>query len=104
MRLLITGGAGCLGSNLIEAYLPQGHEILVIDNFATGRREVLPEIPGLRLVEGSIADRELVETAFAWFQPTHVIHSAAAYKDPGDWREDAAINVGGTINVIEAAL
>ena len=103
MRLLITGGAGCLGSNLIEAYLPQGHEILVIDNFATGRREVLPEMPGLTLVEGSIADRELVETAFARFEPTHVIHSAAAYKDPQDWREDAATNVGGTINVIEAA-
>ena len=43
MRLLITGGAGCLGSNLVEAYLPRGHEVLVIDNFATGRREVLPE-------------------------------------------------------------
>jgi len=49
VRLLITGGAGCLGSNLVEFYLPQGHEILVIDNFATGRREVLPEMPGLTL-------------------------------------------------------
>jgi nucleoside-diphosphate-sugar epimerase len=103
VRLLITGGAGCLGSNLVEFYLPQGHEILVIDNFATGRREVLPEIPGLTLVEGSIADRELVETAFARFEPTHVIHSAAAYKDPQDWRGDAATNIGGTINVIAAA-
>ena len=103
MRLLITGGAGCLGSNLIEAYLPQGHEILVIDNFATGRREVLPAIPGLTLVEGSIADRALVERVFTRFEPTHVIHSAAAYKDPQDWREDAATNIGGTINVIEAA-
>ena len=36
MRLLITGGAGCLGSNLIEYYFPQGHEICVIDNFSTG--------------------------------------------------------------------
>jgi len=103
VRLLITGGAGCLGSNLIEVYLPQGHEILVIDNFATGRREVLPDMPGLTLVEGSIADRELVETAFARFEPTHVIHSAAAYKDPQDWRGDAATNIGGTINVIAAA-
>ena len=103
MRLLITGGAGCLGSNLIEAYLPQGHEILVIDNFATGRREVLPAIPGLTLVEGSIADRALVERVFTRFEPSHVIHSAAAYKDPQDWREDAATNIHGTINVIEAA-
>jgi UDP-glucose 4-epimerase len=103
MRLLITGGAGCLGSNLIEHYLPQSHEILVIDNFATGSREVLPELPGLGVVEGSVADRDLVESTFARFAPTHVIHSAAAYKDPQDWREDAASNVTGTINVVEAA-
>ncbi len=45
MRILITGGAGCLGSNLIEHWLPQGHEILVIDNFATGKREVVPALP-----------------------------------------------------------
>ena len=103
MRILITGGAGCLGSNLIEAYLPQDHAILVIDNFATGRREVLPELPGLAVVEGSVADRDFVDAAFARFGPTHVIHSAAAYKDPQDWREDAATNVTGTINVVEAA-
>jgi nucleoside-diphosphate-sugar epimerase len=103
MRLLITGGAGCLGSNLIEAYLPRGHEILAIDNFATGSREVLPDLPGLSVIDGSIADRDLVDRSFARFQPTHVIHSAAAYKDPLDWREDAATNVTGTVNVVEAA-
>jgi nucleoside-diphosphate-sugar epimerase len=103
MRLLITGGAGCLGSNIVEAYLPQGHEILVIDNFATGRREVLPELPKLSVIEGSIADRDLVDTAFAEFAPTHVIHSAASYKNPRDWRDDARINVIGTINVVDAA-
>jgi UDP-glucose 4-epimerase len=103
VRLLITGGAGCLGSNLIERYLPQGHEVLVIDNFATGKREVVPPVPGLTVVEGTIADDELVRRAFESFAPTHVIHSAAAYKDPADWREDVATNVAGTIHVIEAA-
>jgi UDP-glucose 4-epimerase len=103
VRILITGGGGCLGSNLVETYLPQGHEILVIDNFATGRREVLPDVPGLAVVCGTIADRDLVDAAFGGFAPTHVIHSAAAYKDPGNWREDAATNVDGTINVLEAA-
>ncbi len=103
MRILITGGAGCLGSNLIEHWLPQGHEILVVDNFATGKREVVPSLPRLSLLEGSIADRALVDRAFETFRPTHVIHSAAAYKDPADWREDAATNVTGTINVVEAA-
>lgn len=104
MRLLITGGAGCLGSNLIERYFPQGHEICVIDNFATGKREVVPELPGLKLVEGSIADDALVNRTFADFEPTHVIHSAAAYKDPDNWMEDVATNVTGTVHVAKAAL
>lgn len=103
MRLLITGGAGCLGSNLIERYLPQGHEILVIDNFATGRREVVPSVRGLTVMEGTVADDGAVRSTFESFGPTHVIHSAAAYKDPTNWREDVATNVVGTINVIEAA-
>jgi UDP-glucose 4-epimerase len=103
VRLLITGGAGCLGSNLVEDYLPQGHEIVVIDNFATGGREVLPALSGLEVVEGSVADRDLVDAVFARFAPTHVIHSAASYKNPDDWREDAATNLTGTINVVEAA-
>jgi UDP-glucose 4-epimerase len=103
MRIIITGGAGCLGSNLIEHWLPQGHEILVIDNFATGKREVVPALPGLTLVEGSIADRDLVMRTFANFKPTHVVHSAASYKDPANWQEDVATNVEGTVNVVDAA-
>jgi UDP-glucose 4-epimerase len=103
MRILITGGAGCLGSNLIEHWLPRGHEILVVDNFATGKRQVVPVLNGLELVEGSIADRNLVMRSFDEFKPTHVVHSAASYKDPADWLEDAATNVTGTINVVDAA-
>lgn len=104
MRLLITGGAGCLGSNLVERYFPQGHEICVIDNFATGKREVVPPQTGLKVVEGSIANAELVNQIFSDFMPTHVIHSAAAYKDPSNWQEDTATNVLGTIHVAKAAL
>jgi nucleoside-diphosphate-sugar epimerase len=103
VKILITGGAGCLGSNLVETYLPQGHEILVIDSFVTGSREALPDMPGLTVVCGTIADRDLVDAAFEGFAPTHVIHSAAAYKDPANWREDTATNVCGTINVLDAA-
>lgn len=104
MRLVITGGAGCLGSNLIERYLPLGHEILVIDNFATGKRAVVPDVPGLKVVEGSIADSDLVAAEFKKFSPTHVIHSAAAYKDPANWQEDAMTNVVGSINVAKASI
>ena len=103
MRILITGGAGCLGSNLIEHWLPQGHEIRVLDNFATGKREVVPEVLGLQLREGSVADAGFVAQCFNEFKPDVVIHSAAAYKDPDDWLEDAQTNVIGSINVARAA-
>lgn len=103
MRILITGGAGCLGSNLIEYWLPQGHEIFVIDNFATGKREVVPEIPGLTVKEGSIADESVVNDCFNTFKPDVVVHSAAAYKDPDDWIEDSRTNVIGSAYVARAA-
>jgi UDP-glucose 4-epimerase len=103
MRILITGGAGCLGSNLVERYLPQGHQIAVIDNFATGKRELVPSLAGLEVTEGSVTDASVVDRAFRQFEPTHVIHSAAAYKDPSNWVEDVATNVVGTINVARAS-
>ena len=103
MRLLITGGAGCLGSNLIEHWQPQGFEICVLDNFSTGKREVVPDVPGLTVVEGSIADKAFVDAQMAAFKPDVVIHAAAAYKDPDDWAEDAATNVLGSIYVARAA-
>jgi UDP-glucose 4-epimerase len=105
MRILITGGAGCLGSNLTERYLQRGDEVLALDNFATGHRGSLPDggHPGLTLVEGSVADAALVMRLMETFRPDHVIHSAAAYKDPDDWIEDARTNVEGTINVVRAA-
>lgn len=104
MRILLTGGAGCLGSNLTERWLEQGRDVLVLDNFATGHRGSLPDAhPHLRIVEGSVANAALVDSLVADFAPTHVVHSAAAYKDPDDWREDARTNVEGTINVVKAA-
>lgn len=104
MKILITGGAGTLGSNLIEKFIPEGHEVLVIDNFATGKREVVPNLEGLTLVEGDISDTELVNAHFEEFMPEIVIHSAAAYKDPSNWIEDSRTNILGSINVAKAAL
>ncbi|MBN8942081.1 MAG: NAD-dependent epimerase/dehydratase family protein [Rhizobiales bacterium] len=104
MRIFITGGAGCLGSNLAERYLEVGHDVLVLDNFATGHRGSLPDHhPRLSVVEGSVTNRPLVDRLFAEFKPSHVVHSAAAYKDPDDWLEDARTNIEGTIHVVEAA-
>jgi UDP-glucose 4-epimerase len=104
MRIFLTGGAGCLGSNLTERYLEAGHDVMILDNFATGHRGSLPNShPKMSLVEGSVTDRALVDKLFAGFKPSHVIHSAAAYKNPDDWLEDARTNVEGTIHVVEAA-
>lgn len=104
MRIFITGGAGCLGSNLIEHWLPQGHQVLVLDNFATGKREVVPEgVEGLEVREGTVADAATVERCVADFAPELIVHGAAAYKDPADWHEDTATNVTGSINVARAA-
>lgn len=103
MRLLITGGAGSLGSNVIENISDDCESIVVLDNFATGKRESLPTRSNVRVVEGSIVDAELVNKVFSSFKPTHVIHSAAAYKDPNNWVEDSQTNVIGSINVVQAA-
>lgn len=103
-RILITGGAGCLGTNLIEYWLPQGHDIFVIDNFATSHRETLPQLPKLTVIEGSISDAALVQQCFARFKPTHVVHSAASYKNPSNWKADTETNILGTIYVAKAAI
>ena len=103
MKLLITGGAGCLGSNLVEHWIPRGHEVLVLDNFATSKRETLPSVKRLTVVEGSVADLQLVNRVFRDFAPDVVIHSAAAYKDPDDWISDATTNVIGSACVAQAA-
>lgn len=103
MKVLITGGGGFIGSTLADHLLARGDEVLVIDNFATGRRDNLAGRPGLTIVEGSIADPALVDSAFASFGPSVVVHAAASYKDPDDWHQDALTNVVGTANVVKAS-
>jgi UDP-glucose 4-epimerase len=102
MKVLITGGAGFIGSHLADQLLDSGREVLVIDNFATGRRDNLAPHRRRTLVEGSIADGALVESAFRLFGPDVVVHAAASYKDPENWPEDARTNVLGTAQVVRA--
>jgi UDP-glucose 4-epimerase len=103
MRVLITGGAGFIGSHLTDRLLARGDEVLVIDNFATARHDNLPEHERLQLIEGTIVDTELVQKAFSEFEPEVVAHAAASYKDPDDWTEDAATNTTGSANVVKAS-
>jgi UDP-glucose 4-epimerase len=103
MKVLITGGAGFIGSHLADKLLAEGHEVLCIDNYQTGRRDNLKEQENLTVIEGTIADQNLVDTHFDAFRPDYVVHAAAAYKDPTNWVEDAYTNVLGTVNIVKAA-
>jgi UDP-glucose 4-epimerase len=97
MKALVTGGAGFIGSNLVDALLQRGDEVVVIDNFASGKRENLN--PAAELREHDL--RQPFET-----DAEVVFHLAAqadvqtSMKRPG---YDAEVNVVGTVNVLEAA-
>jgi UDP-glucose 4-epimerase len=108
MKALVTGGAGFIGSNLVDALLARGDEVTVVDDLSTGRRENLE--PGLaagaKLVEADIRDRETLEGIAGEQRPEVVFHLAAQIdvrKSIADPAFDASINVGGTANVLEAA-
>jgi UDP-glucose 4-epimerase len=102
MKVLITGGGGFIGSHLADRLLDEGHEVLSIDNYATGRHDNLTGRDGLQIVDGSITGSEL-DRAFADFGPDHVVHAAASYKDPEAWIEDVETNARGTAAVVKAA-
>jgi UDP-glucose 4-epimerase len=103
MKVLITGGSGFVGSHLADRLLARGDEILVIDNYATGRRDNLKSQANLQVIEETIANTSRMNEIFNEFQPDVVVHAAAAYKDPDNWVEDCYTNVLGTVNVVRAA-
>ena len=98
--VLITGGAGFIGSALADRLLGKGYNVAVVDNFATGRRDNLVQRPNLEILEGSITDKELMANFFAKVNPDVVVHAAASYKDPEAWVEDSATNVVGTSIIV----
>lgn len=104
MKALITGGCGQVGSHVAELLLARGDQVISIDNFATGRPEHLPPQERLELVEGSIADRDLVRSLVNDHSPDVIVHTAASYKDPDDWHNDALTNTVGGANLVRAAL
>lgn len=108
MRALVTGGAGFIGSNLVDALVERGDEVVVVDNLTTGRRSNLDGAlaRGAELHELDITDGEALKAVVAGARPEVVFHLAAqidvrrSVEDPGF---DALVNVGGTINVLAAA-
>jgi UDP-glucose 4-epimerase len=103
MKALITGGGGFIGSHLADRLLADGHRVLSLDNYSTGRRDNLREHEGLTMLDGSIVDRDTIEGALGDFRPEVVVHAAASYKDPDDWAEDVRTNALGTANVVQAS-
>ena len=108
MRILVTGGAGFIGSHLVDHYLAAGHEVAVLDNLCTGKRENLAGVLGrVAFFEADIADQEAVERAFSAFKPEVVSHHAAQMSvkaSTDDPAHDAQSNVIGLIRVLEAAV
>lgn len=105
MKILVTGGCGQVGSHVAELYLDRGDSVLALDNLETGRRLHLPDShDALTVVEGSIADRKLVDEIFEDFAPDMVVHTAASYKDPDDWFSDMLTNGVGGVNLIQASV
>jgi UDP-glucose 4-epimerase len=102
-NVLITGGAGFIGSHLTDRLLERGDRVVVVDNFSTARRDSLRAHDNLTLVADTIADEAAVQRVFAEAEPQVVVHAAASYKDPEAWSEDTRTNAVGTANVVRAA-
>jgi nucleoside-diphosphate-sugar epimerase len=105
MRALVTGGGGFIGSHIVERLLHDGHEVRVLDNFATGRREnLLPFAADVELIEGDIQSYERVHTAVRDCEV--VFHQAALPSVPRSVQDPLtsnAVNVIGTLNVLLTA-
>lgn len=104
MRILVTGGAGFIGSHICDALLARGHAVHVLDDLSTGRRENIPKGASVSVVD--LRDEAGVERVFADFRPEVVSHQGAQTSVAVSTREplrDAAINVLGTLHVLEAS-
>jgi UDP-glucose 4-epimerase len=101
MRVLVTGGAGFIGSHVADALLSAGHEVLIVDDLSTGRRENVPARAEFR--HGDICDSAFLQRAFDEFSPEVVNHQAAqtsvavSAREP---RRDAQINVIGSVELL----
>lgn len=112
MRFLVTGGAGFIGSNIVERLIKDGHSVVVLDNFSSGKEENLSFIKDYTLnpsrytlIKGDIRDASTCDKAC--FGMDYVLHQAALRSVPKSMtrpHDYNAVNIDGTLNILEAAL
>ncbi|MFQ5855088.1 MAG: SDR family oxidoreductase [Anaerolineae bacterium] len=103
MKVLVTGGAGFIGSHVVEAHVAAGHTVVVVDDLSSGKREYVPA--GVTFYQTDIRDPELGHV-FEAEQPDIINHQAAQVSVPksiADPVHDASVNVAGLVNVLEQA-
>ncbi len=103
MRILVSGGAGFIGSHVAEVFIAAGHEVAIVDNLSSGRTENVPD--GATFYQCDIRDTALSDV-FAEVQPEIVSHHAAqisVQSSIDEPRRDASINVEGSVNLLECA-
>jgi UDP-glucose 4-epimerase len=105
MRTLVTGGAGFIGSHIVEELLRRGHTVRILDNFSTGTRKNTEVFQGnVEILEGDLRDAKIVKEAVRDVE--QVFHLAAFISVPQSMTDPEtcfAVNVGGTVNLLEAA-
>jgi len=105
VRILVTGGAGFIGSNVVDAYVAAGHEVAVLDNFSTGREENVNDAAQVHRVD--LRDQLEVLKAVGAFRPDIVNHHAAQSEVPksvADPAFDAHVNIIGGLNLLKACV
>jgi UDP-glucose 4-epimerase len=103
VRILVTGGAGFIGSHVADAYIAAGHEVAVLDNFSTGNEENVNRSAAVHRVD--LRDQPAVEKAISSFRPEIVNHHAAQSEVPrsvADPGYDAQVNIVGGLNLLRA--
>ncbi len=101
MKILVTGGAGFIGSHVVDGYIEAGHEVVVVDNLFTGKLENLN--PGAKFYLSDVRDR-VIERIFEIEKPDVVNHHAAQMSVPESVRNprfDADVNIMGLLNLLE---
>lgn len=103
-KILVTGGAGFIGSHLVDALLDQHCEVIVLDNFSTGKKKYLSKYSRLHIIEGDVCDASVVNQAANGVDViVHLAAISSVQKSIKATQMTHAVNVGGTLNVLEAA-